>query len=42
MKVQTVPSIEGLQVFLVHPLNTWMDPILSYIKEASFHQTHLK
>ena len=33
MKVQTVPSIEGLQVFLVQPSNTWMDPILSYIRD---------
>ena len=42
MEVQTVPSIEGLQAFPVQQPHTWMDPILSYIKMANFHQTHLR
>ena len=42
MEVQTVPSIEGLQAFPVSQLCTWMDPILSYIKMTSFHQTYLR
>ena len=34
MEVQTVLSIEGLQAFPVQQSHTWMDPILSYIKDG--------
>lgn len=34
MEVQKVPSIKGLQAFQVQRSNTWMDQILSYIKDG--------
>lgn len=34
MEVQTAPSIEGLHVFQVQPTKTWMDLILSYIRDS--------
>ena len=34
MEVQTIPSIDGLQTFTVQQLGTWMDPILSYLKDG--------
>ena len=34
MEVQTNPSIDGLHTFLVQQSDTWMDPILSYIRNG--------
>ena len=34
MEVQATPCIEGLQAFSVQQSSTWMDPILSYIKDG--------
>lgn len=33
MEVQTIPSIDGMQTFSVQQPSTWMDPIISYIKD---------
>ena len=34
MEVQTIPSIDELQAFLIQQPNNWMDPILSYIRDG--------
>ena len=34
MEVQTVPSIKGLLVSHIQSANSWMDPILTYIKDG--------
>jgi len=35
MKVQTIPSIEGLDVIYVQSKGSWMDPILTYIRDRT-------
>ena len=34
MEVQTIPSIEGLDVVYVQSKGNWMDPILVYIRDG--------
>ncbi|XP_065634417.1 uncharacterized protein LOC136069623 [Quercus suber] len=34
MEIQTIPSIEGLQAFLVQQSGIWMDLIISYIGDG--------
>ena len=42
MEVQTIPSIDGLQTFSIQQPSTWMDPILSYIKDGQLQSNPSK
>ena len=42
MEVQTIPSIDGLQTFSIQQQSTWMDPILSYIKDGQLQSNPSK